>query len=92
MDGRAANARADLAATGSPACRRSVGPPATTLFGPQVYDGGAAVLHALRREVGDGTFFAILRQWVATTTDASVTTEDFVATASAVAGRDLGPS
>jgi len=61
------------------------------LFGAQVYDGGAAVLHALRREVGDGPFFAILRQWVATYDGRSVRTEDFIATASAVAGRDLGP-
>ena len=49
------------------------------------------MLHALRREVGDGPFFAILRQWVATYSGRSATTEDFVATASSVAGRDLGP-
>ncbi len=61
------------------------------LFGPQVYDGGAYVLNRLRREVGDGTFFAILRQWVAIHAGRSVTTEDFVATASSVAGRDLAP-
>ena len=61
------------------------------LFGWQVYEGGAAVLQALRLVVGDVTFFAILRQWVATHDGSSVTTEDFIATASAVAGRDLAP-
>ena len=90
MDGRAANAREELAGrgkSGAPIGRAS----RDELFGPQVYDGGAAVLHALRREVGDGPFFAILRQWVATYSGRSATTEDFVTTASSVAGRDLGP-
>ncbi len=61
------------------------------LFGWQVYQGGATVLEALRLEVGDSTFFEILRQWVAQHAGTSVTTEDFIATASAVAGRDLDP-
>ena len=90
MDARAATARAALAAAGSslPPVGRAT---REQLFGPQAYDGGASVLHALRREVGDGTFFAILRQWVVDHRDESATTEDFIATASAVAGRDLGP-
>jgi aminopeptidase N len=61
------------------------------LFGWQVYQGGATVLEALRIEVGDATFFEILRQWVAQHAGTSVTTEDFIATASTVAGRDLDP-
>jgi aminopeptidase N len=90
MDALAANARAGLASAGAslPPVGRAT---RDQLFGPQVYDGGASVLHSLRREVGDGPFFAILRQWLADHRDASATTEDFVATASAVAGRDLGP-
>jgi aminopeptidase N len=90
MDGRAASAREELAGndkSDAPIGRAS----RDELFGPQVYNGGAAVLQALRREVGDGPFFAILRQWVATYNGRSATTEDFVATASSVAGRDLGP-
>jgi len=89
MDEQAARAHDELAGNGSvPPVGRAT---RDQLFGPQVYDGGAAVLHALRREVGDGPFFAILRQWVATYDGQSATTEDFVATASRVAGRDLGP-
>jgi aminopeptidase N len=90
MDRLAADAAATLQHAGSalPPIGR---PTRDELFGVQVYDGGAAVLHALRREVGDGPFFAILRQWVTTYDGKSARTEDFIATASAVAGRDLGP-
>ena len=61
------------------------------LFGSQVYEGGAAALHALRLTVGDDTFFTILRRWVADHSGSSATTEDFIATASAVAQRDVAP-
>ena len=40
-------------------------PLAAGTFDLVVYDRGALTLHALRKEVGDDTFFAILRQWVA---------------------------
>jgi aminopeptidase N len=90
LDDLAARAHAALVSAGStlPPIGRAT---RDQLFGPQVYDGGASVLQALRREVGDGPFFAILRQWVAAHTGQSATTEDFIATASSVAGRDLGP-
>jgi aminopeptidase N len=90
MDGRAGAARTELARAGQslPPVGRAT---QDQLFGPQVYEGGAAVLNALRREVGDGTFFAILRRWVDTHAGASAATEDFIATASTVAGRDLAP-
>jgi aminopeptidase N len=90
MDALAAGARSALEAAGSayPPIGRAT---RDALFGLQVYDGGAAVLQSLRHEVGDQTFFAILRRWVDDHDGESVTTEDFVATASAVAGRDLGP-
>jgi aminopeptidase N len=64
-------------------------PRADTLFSPVVYEGGAVVLHALRLEVGDDTFFEILRTWVTENRGTSVTTEQFVAHASDVAGTDL---
>ena len=67
--------------TGSP----SVG----NLFGFERYDGGAVVVHALRREIGDDAFFALLQRWVAENDGMSRTTEDFTALASEVAGRDL---
>ena len=49
------------------------------LFSYTVYDGGAIVLHALRRTLGDDAFFATLRSWVADNWGTSRTTEEFVA-------------
>ena len=59
------------------------------LFGFQVYDGGAAVVHALRRTVGDDEFFEILRRWVAEHVGTSQSTETFIALAEEVHGDDL---
>lgn len=64
-------------------------PAAADLFGYNSYDGGAIVLHALRRTVGDDVFFEILRSWVQDNLDTSRTTDDFVAHAEAVSGRQL---
>jgi aminopeptidase N len=90
IEARAENARASAAAD-----RRRGGttghPRPEFLFGRQVYDGGAIVLHALRREVGDDMFFKILQRWVATYRGMSVGTEDFVDLVSSTAGRDLAP-
>jgi aminopeptidase len=55
-----------------------------------VYKRGALTLHALRRRLGDGVFFALVRDWVATYRHGSVTTEDFVALAEAHASRAHG--
>lgn len=64
-------------------------PTAETLFGFNVYEGGAAVVEALRLEVGDDAFFALLTRWLADNAGTSATTDDFTALASEVAGRDL---
>jgi aminopeptidase N len=64
-------------------------PGVTRLFGRRTYVRGALTLHALRAEVGDETFFEILRSWVREHFNDSATTEDFVALCSKVAGRDL---
>jgi aminopeptidase N len=64
-------------------------PTAETLFDYESYDGGAVVLHALRKVVGDDAFFEILRRWVADNNGQSRTTDDFVALAEQVAGRSL---
>ncbi len=64
-------------------------PKVDSLFGRTVYNGGAVVLHALRKHVGDGVFFSILRTWVDTYSGKSATTQDFVALASQVTGNDL---
>ncbi|WP_228266337.1 M1 family metallopeptidase [Ornithinimicrobium ciconiae] len=64
-------------------------PTASEMFEDWVYKRGALTLHALRAEVGDQVFFDILRSWVATHRGGSVSTADFVAHCSEVAGRDL---
>ncbi|CAN5723310.1 M1 family metallopeptidase [soil metagenome] len=64
-------------------------PTVDTLFGFNVYEGGAVVVQALRREIGDEDFFVLLRSWIADNSGTSRTTEDFTALASEVAGRDL---
>ena len=61
----------------------------TTCSGSTRYDGGAVVLHALRREIGDDAFFTLLQRWVAENAGTSRTTADFIALADEVAGRDL---
>ena len=55
-----------------------------------VYQRGALTMHALRLELGDDPFFALLREWAATYGGSNATIEDFIATAERVSGRDLG--
>lgn len=59
------------------------------LFNATVYQRGALTLHALRLEVGDEIFFEIARQYHSENAYADAGTEDFIATANEVAGRDL---
>jgi aminopeptidase N len=59
------------------------------LFHTPVYDRGAMTLQALRNEVGDETFFGILRTWYAENRRRNVTTADFIATAERESGRQL---
>ncbi len=58
-----------------------------------IYDKGAWVLHMLRGYLGDAVFFHMLYDYAtdASLAHANVTTEDFVAIASASAGFDLAP-
>ena len=65
-------------------------PNADELFGYNSYDGGAVVLHALRRTVGDQVFFDLLRRWVADNEGTSRSTADFIALAESESGMDLG--
>ena len=68
-------------------------------FDNDIYDKGACLLHTLRWELGDPAFFELLRRFAyptpaqAAATDGSqcrlVDSDDFVALASEVAGRDL---
>jgi aminopeptidase N len=59
------------------------------LFNPNVYEGGALVLYALRQEVGGATFERIERTWVSRYRGESASTSDFIALASRLAHRDL---
>jgi aminopeptidase N len=72
---------------------RGVGSPfdpgVSAVFSARVYTRGAMVLHGLRREVGDETFFRTLKTWVEQHHDGNASTADFTAHAAAIAGRDL---
>ncbi|MEH1169145.1 M1 family metallopeptidase [Micromonospora sp. CPCC 205539] len=67
----------------------SVEPGRERMFGTAVYKRGALAVHALRRTVGDDTFFRILRTWTTERAGANATTADFVALAERVAHRQL---
>jgi len=59
------------------------------MFGTAPYERGALTLHALRLTVGDATFDAILRTYVARFGGKSASTEDFVRVANEISGRNL---
>ena len=62
---------------------------AETLFSDNVYPGGALVLYALREKVGRRTFERIEREWLRRYSGESASTDDFIALASRISGRDL---
>ncbi|HMA37881.1 MAG TPA: M1 family aminopeptidase, partial [Chloroflexia bacterium] len=64
-------------------------PPLDDLFNASVYNRGALTLHALRRTVGDDTFFRILQTYTARYRYGNAGTADFIAVAQEVSGRDL---
>ena len=64
-------------------------PSAEQMFQFNSYDGGAVILHALRKTIGDDQFFALLQTWVTENNGSSRTTHDFIELADRVAGRDL---
>jgi aminopeptidase N len=59
------------------------------LFDEPVYDRGALTLHALRLELGDDTFFQILRTYFERYRDGNAASADFIAVAEAASGRNL---
>jgi aminopeptidase N len=61
------------------------------VFNQNVYWGGALTLFALREEIGAAKFQRVERDWVRIHRNGVATTADFIALASRVAGRDLGP-
>jgi aminopeptidase N len=60
---------------------RIADPGVRRMFDDRVYQRGALTLHALRTAVGDGPFFALLRDWTARYRHRTVTTEEFTALA-----------
>jgi aminopeptidase N len=64
-------------------------PSAEEMFTINSYDGGAVILHALRKTIGDDLFFTLLQRWVTDNNGTSRTTDDFVALANEVSGQDL---
>ncbi|CAN5116857.1 M1 family metallopeptidase [soil metagenome] len=61
------------------------------LFHDAVYDRGAMTLQALRNEVGNRTFFFILRSWLAEYGGGTASTEDFISLAEELSRKDLSP-
>ena len=59
------------------------------LHGGKQYDRGAAILHTLRREIGDAAFKEGIRRYVAGRKDCAVTSEDLRAAVEHAAGQDL---
>ncbi|MFY1673226.1 M1 family metallopeptidase [Plantactinospora sp. WMMB334] len=64
-------------------------PGRSEIFSRAVYKRGALAVHALRRTVGDETFFRILSGWTAERRNGNATTDDFVAHAERVSGKEL---
>ncbi|MCD7443154.1 M1 family metallopeptidase [Streptomyces lincolnensis] len=98
--GRTLQARMKAAYGASDRWRAAGGPPAAPkapdpgqkigIFRPNVYDGAALVLYALRQEIGRPAFERLERAWVTRHKDGVATTADFVALAGEISGRDLG--
>ncbi|MBG0852034.1 M1 family metallopeptidase [Streptomyces spinoverrucosus] len=96
---RSLQARMRAAYGASDHWRAAGGPPAAPkvpesgsrlgIFRPNVYDGAALVLYALRQEIGRTAFEGLERAWVSRHRDGTATTADFVSLASQTAGRDL---
>jgi aminopeptidase N len=65
-------------------------PPVDNLYNLSVYDRGALTLHALRLQVGDATWFEIMRTYCDRYKHSNASTSDFIAVAEEVSGQELG--
>jgi aminopeptidase N len=68
---------------------RPADPGAGNVTHTAVYDRGAMSLQALRTEVGDAAFFAIMKGWPTAERHGNATAEEFIAYAEHVSGRQL---
>jgi aminopeptidase N len=59
------------------------------MFSPNIYDGGATVLFALRQVIGDPAFQQLERRWVQRYGGGPASTADFIALANEVSHRNL---
>jgi aminopeptidase N len=59
------------------------------LFNESVYTRGGMTLHALRKAIGDETFFKLLKTWTSEHKYGSVTTDQFIKLAEKLSGKDL---
>jgi len=64
-------------------------PPPENLFNGGVYQLGGLLLADLREEIGDDSFFTLLKEYTAEFRDGNATTEDFIRLAEDVSGQDL---
>ncbi|MET0134557.1 MAG: M1 family aminopeptidase, partial [Kibdelosporangium sp.] len=65
-------------------------PGVSRMFDDRVYQRGALTVHALRQQLGEAEFFAMLREWTSSNRYRTVTTDDFVALAQKHSPRPLG--
>ncbi|MFL6139258.1 MAG: M1 family metallopeptidase [Frankiaceae bacterium] len=63
---------------------------AADIFAGSVYERGAMTLQALRRKIGDPTFFRLMRHWLAAHRYGNGSVRQFIAMAERESGRDLG--
>ena len=75
-DSLARSARARLASLPADIIVGDPGP--ADMFDDRVYKRGAVALHALRIELGDDAFFAVVREWTSTHRHGTVATSDFL--------------
>ena len=61
------------------------------MFDDRVYKRGALTLHVLRRQIGDDSFFALLRDWTARHRHSTAVTDDFTGLAANYAHESLRP-
>ncbi|MFD1146864.1 M1 family metallopeptidase [Saccharothrix hoggarensis] len=64
-------------------------PGAPNQFHSAVYDRGAMTVHALRAAIGEEAFFELLRKWPTENRNGNVSTEEFIAFAEQLSGKQL---
>ena len=61
------------------------------MFDDRVYKRGALTLHVLRRQIGDDSFFALLRDWTTRYRHSTALIDDFTGLAANYAHESLRP-